>query len=61
MLADVTTLAGRLDVNIADLEIAHSSEGERGVLIMIIEAEAAERFRHGLVERGYRPAVQALA
>ncbi len=50
-----------LDVNIADLEIAHSSEGERGVLIMIIEAEAAERFRHGLVERGYRPAVQALA
>jgi prephenate dehydrogenase len=61
VLADVTTLAGRLDVNIADLEIAHSSEGERGVLIMIIEAEAAERFRHGLVERGYRPAVQALA
>ena len=29
VLAEVTTLAGTLDVNIADLEIAHSSEGER--------------------------------
>jgi prephenate dehydrogenase len=60
VLADVTTLAGELDVNITDLEIAHSSEGDRGVLILLVESEAAERMRHGLVERGYRPAVQAL-
>ncbi|MEX2292277.1 MAG: prephenate dehydrogenase [Acidimicrobiales bacterium] len=57
VLAEVTTLAGTLDVNIADLEIAHSSEGERGVLILVVDAEAAERLRGGLVEQGFRPAV----
>ena len=31
-LAEVTTLATELDVNIVDLEIAHSSEGPQGVL-----------------------------
>ena len=41
MLAEVTTLAAELGVNIADLEIAHSAEGNRGVLIMLVEA--AER------------------
>ena len=60
MLAEVTTLAGTLDVNIADLEIAHSSEGERGVLILVVEAAAAERLRGGLTEQGYRPSVTPL-
>lgn len=60
VLAEITTLAGALDVNIADLEIAHSSEGDRGVLILLVEAAAAERLRLGLVERGYRPAVTPL-
>ncbi|MEO7570988.1 MAG: prephenate dehydrogenase/arogenate dehydrogenase family protein, partial [Acidimicrobiales bacterium] len=60
VLAEVTTLAGTLDVNIADLEIAHSSEGERGVLILIVEAHAADRLRSGLVDHGYRPAVTPL-
>ena len=60
VLAEVTTLAGRLDVNIADLEIAHSSEGEQGVLILLVEGTAAERLRAGLVEHGFRPAVSPL-
>jgi len=60
VLAEVTTLAGALDVNIADLEIAHSSEGERGVLILLVEADASERLREALVEQGYRPAVSPL-
>jgi prephenate dehydrogenase len=60
VLADVTTLAGELDVNITDLEIAHSSEGDRGVLILLVESAEAPRMRQGLLERGYRPAVQAL-
>jgi prephenate dehydrogenase len=60
VLAEVTTLAGRLDVNIADLEIAHSSEGEQGVVILIVEADAADRLRGGLVELGYRPSVTPL-
>lgn len=60
VLAEVTTLAGALDVNIADLEIAHSSEGERGVLILVVEAGASARLRAGLVESGFRPAVLPL-
>ena len=60
VLAEVTTLAGRIDVNIADLEIAHSSEGDRGVLILVVEASAADRLREALVAAGYRPAVTPL-
>jgi prephenate dehydrogenase len=60
VLAEVTTLAGALDVNIADLEIAHSSEGDQGVLILLVDAGAAERLRTGLTELGYRPAVLPL-
>ncbi|MGE3619985.1 MAG: prephenate dehydrogenase/arogenate dehydrogenase family protein [Acidimicrobiia bacterium] len=60
VLAEVTTLAGRLDVNIADLEIAHSSEGDRGVLILVVEARDTDRFRRGLVDLGYRPSIGSL-
>ena len=60
VLADVTTLATDLDVNILDLEIAHSGEGQRGVLILIIEAAMGERLRGGLVARGYRPSIRSL-
>ena len=60
VLADVTTLAAELDVSIADLEIAHSSEGDRGVLILLVPADRMERFHGGLLARGYRPAVRTL-
>ena len=60
VLAEVTTLAGALGVNIADLEIAHSSEGDQGVLILLVDAQAAEQLRSGLVEHGFRPAVLPL-
>jgi prephenate dehydrogenase len=56
-LADVTTLATELDVNIADLEIAHSTEGPRGVLILLVEAEAVPRMRSALAGKGYRSSV----
>jgi prephenate dehydrogenase len=57
VLADVTTLATDLDVNIVDLEIAHSTEGAQGVLILLVEASAVEVLRGGLVARSYRPSV----
>ncbi|MGH9246991.1 MAG: prephenate dehydrogenase/arogenate dehydrogenase family protein [Acidimicrobiales bacterium] len=60
VLAEVTTLATELGVNISDLEIAHSTEGDRGVLILLVEAGLADRFYGGLVARGFRPAVQRL-
>jgi prephenate dehydrogenase len=57
VVADVAILAADLDVNIVDLEIAHSTEGPQGVLVMLIESGSVDVFRAGLVERGYRPAV----
>lgn len=60
VLAEVTTLAGELDVNIADLEIAHSSEGDEGVLLLLVESDRAEAFRTRLIDRGYRPALHPL-
>jgi prephenate dehydrogenase len=56
-VADVAILAADLDVNIVDLEIAHSTEGPQGVLVMLVERDAVDVFRAGLVGRGYRPAV----
>ena len=61
VLAEITTLATELDVSIADIEIAHSSEGPQGVLIMVVEASSGEVLRTGLVEAGYRPSLQRLA
>jgi len=61
VLAEVTTLLGELGANIRDLEIAHSAEGERGVLVLVIDAEAADGARAALIEHGYRPAMRRLA
>lgn len=54
VLAEVTTLAGQLGVNIADLEIAHSIEGREGVLVMVVPERGAEEFEGGLERLGYR-------
>ena len=53
VLAEVTTLAGRLGVNVADLEIAHSKEGNEGVLVLIVAADDADGFEAGLHDLGY--------
>ena len=60
MLAEITTLAGELDVNIFDIEIAHSAEGDRGVLVLVIDARAGDLLRGALFARGYRPSVSPL-
>ena len=60
VLAEVTTLLGELDVNIWDLEIAHSAEGDRGVLLLVIDARLGDLARGALLARGYRPSVQRL-
>jgi len=54
-LAAIATLASDLDVNIYDLEIAHSAEGDRGVVLLIVETAMAERLKGGLMANGYRP------
>ena len=59
-IATIASLSTDLDVNIYDLEIAHSAEGDRGVVVMIVEASLAERLSGGLMAKGYRPAVRPL-
>src|SRR2546427_851845 len=60
VLAEVTTLAGELGVNIEDLEIAHSAEGERGVLLLVVAAASADLLRGAFFARGFRPSVSRL-
>jgi prephenate dehydrogenase len=59
-LARITTLATDLDVSIADLEIAHSAEGQEGVVIILVEAVVAQAFVDGLVDAGFRPSLRTL-
>ena len=52
-LAEVTTLATELDINIADLELAHSAEGDKGVMLLLVESAEAARLAGALHQRGY--------
>ncbi|MCU1461558.1 MAG: tyrA [Acidimicrobiales bacterium] len=61
VLAEVTTLASEVGVNIIDIEIAHSAEGGRGVLVLVVDAAQVDLVRDALVARGYRPSVQLLS
>jgi hypothetical protein len=42
-------------VNIADLEIAHSMEGDAGVIVMVVAEAEVSAFEAGLVAAGYHP------
>jgi prephenate dehydrogenase len=54
VLAEVTTLAAELGINILDLEIAHSVEGDRGVLVLVVDSQSAPTMVSALPQRGYR-------
>ena len=58
--AEVFTLAAQLGVNIASFEVVHVAESNRGVAVVLIDADAADLFRGGLIARGFRPAVTRL-
>jgi prephenate dehydrogenase len=59
--AEVFTLAAELGVNVTDFEVYHSVEGERGVLILLVNASQSDLFRGGLMARGFRPSVRRLS
>ncbi len=61
VLAEVTTLLGGIGINIWDLEIAHSSEGDRGVIVLMINEEDGKRAKEVLNDHGYRPSIVGLA
>ncbi len=59
--AEVFTLAADLGVNIANFEVVHMAEGNRGVAVVLIDETDGELFRGGLIARGFKPAVTPLA
>ena len=59
--AEIFTLAADLGVNIANFEVSHSVEGDRGILVLIIDKATAEMFRGGLMARKFRPTIQAVS
>jgi prephenate dehydrogenase len=56
VLAEITTLATELAVNIYDVEIAHSVEGDRGVLVLVVDERRAATLVDALGDRGFRAA-----
>ena len=58
--AEVFTLAAELGVNIANFEVVHLAEGNRGVAVVLVDTTVVEMFRGGLIARGFRPTVSSL-
>ena len=54
VFAEIYTLAFELGVNIVDDDIAHSVEGDRGVLVLVVDSQAAPTLVSALNDRGYR-------
>jgi prephenate dehydrogenase len=61
VLAEFTGLAGDLGINIYDLVIAHSAEGPRGVLTLVVGADEAERLRTAIDGLGHTCTVTELS
>jgi len=55
---EIFAIAAELGVNVANFEVAHSAEGNQGVLVLIVELAARDLFRGGLIARGFKPVVQ---
>jgi prephenate dehydrogenase len=53
-IAEVTVLAAELGINIVDVEIAHSADGDHGVLVLVVDTLSAPTLLSTLSDRGYR-------
>jgi prephenate dehydrogenase len=58
--AELFTLAAELGVNIANFEVVHMAESNRGVAVVLVDAATTDLFRGGLLARGFKPAVTPL-
>ena len=54
VLAEITSLAADAGIGIYDIEIAHSAEGPRGVLILVVDGADANTLAGAVEEKGYR-------
>ncbi len=60
-LAVITSVAADAGIGIYDIEIAHSTEGPSGVLILIVEGTQAEKLAAAVEAKGYRCQVAHLS
>jgi prephenate dehydrogenase len=61
VLAEITSLAADGGISIFDIEIAHSAEGPRGVLILVVDTAEAELLRDAVEARGYHCRAEKLS
>jgi len=61
VLAEITSLAAEGDISIYDIEIAHSAEGPRGVLILVVDTAEADRLRDAIEAKGYHCRAERLS
>ena len=61
VLAEITSLAADAGIGIYDIEIAHSAEGPRGVLILVVDSGEAASLADAVEAHGYRCRAEALA
>ena len=54
LLAEITSLAADAGIGIYDIEIAHSAEGTRGVLILVVDSAESDTLAAAVEARGYR-------
>lgn len=59
--AEIFSLAAELGVNTANFEVAHSVEGDRGILVLVIDQASQDTFKGGLIARGFKPSIQRLS
>jgi prephenate dehydrogenase len=57
-LAQILDVASERGINVFDMEIAHSGEGDRGVAILVVSADSAAALRDALAAREYRATVR---
>ncbi len=60
-LAEITSLAANAGISIYDIEIAHSAEGPRGVLILVVDTADAQALREAIERQGYRCRAEQLS
>ena len=60
-IAKITMLAADCDVNVADIEVAHSAEGSQGVLVLVVSRNESQRFLTALAGMAYNATIRELA
>jgi prephenate dehydrogenase len=61
VLAEITSLAADAGISIYDIEIAHSAEGPRGVLILVVDGAQADTLCQAVEAKGYRARAEQLS